>query len=248
MKYLLTLTLLLSSCFTPVHAEFNGERWLSEIYWRMGSGCPDYVEDVSLSFLDRYAPTGYQFFGDLPIPPTMENDGQTLIFCSPEVPPMQSQVLEPDVIMREERTVAGMARWYIYTPTQRILECDIWLRTSTLNEMTVEKFVGHEWTHCFGLQHDPDPRALMYYAPTADDLHAFDKAELARLYNTCEVETDKWGNIFIPRADFTDWLLVQSPIIQESLSEYVGVPASFVQIKGEAYFDQAIRINVSQCE
>ncbi len=245
MKSLLIGLLLLS---TSAHAEFNGEKLDKDLGmgWRMGAGCPEYVLSVAHDILAISEPVPHTYNGLLPIPPTMAYDGQTIIYCSEQQPGQAVEIPDPDVTKHQAFTVAGMTTWW--TNSQgRILEYDIWLRVSTLNALTVHRFLWHEFFHGWGLQHDPDPLSLMYYAPTVDEPYIYDLAELSRLYEQCEDIADKNANLFVSGVDMSRWILDQPQLVQDQLSDFIGKKVSFVQKYATTYPDMVQRVELSNC-
>ena len=236
---------------TPARAEFNGERWSQALgmLLRLGDGCPAYLEDIMLEVIAEYAPIPMKYFGRLPIPPEITQDGMNVLYCSDTYPAQQAVIQDdPDIETDQESTVAGLAQWWFRQSTGEIIEADIWLRTSTLTPQTAYRFLTHEFMHAWGLQHDPDIKALMYYAPRRNTPHIYDLAELSRLYDQCENLADDEGNIFIAGVNMSKWILAQPPVVQMALFSFIDSRASFILEFATTYPDAQQRAAISNCE
>lgn len=226
--------------------EFNGEHWVTDYHYYIGTGCSEFTVFAIKTGLSHFAPVMVYQDGYTTLSGLVE-DRTNIIYCSDTEPP--SAIVRPGMNFDDERlvneagAVIGKARWLWPQGSLEISECDIWLST-TADVLSMFNAAIHEAGHCWGLLHSTDFRAVMAPAaitsrPTLDDL-----AGLAHLYGDCgTVQIDHKGNVFLPAIDSRT--LVKE-LKDPQLEQYRDTVVSGYMKLGESW-DKITGITTSRC-
>ena len=241
--------LLLTLGMSSAQAGYNGEFWITPYEWYLGSGCPDYVVDVAQEIMSRDAPMAWRYMGELDVPSTIEKNDKSVIFCTQDFPGLAAHVPEEGWGSDKAEAVAAYTMWWwTYTGDfEFIREADIWLKLEYLDEETVYRYLWHELYHAWGIQHDPDSRSLMYWAPLAFEPFIYDKAELNNLYKTCDDQADSNANMYVAGIDMTDYIQTQEPLFRQLYKDFIGRRVSYTLMAGGVWPDDVERVGLSRC-